>query len=196
MTDLLGFSDEYIIDTIIGLETGSERLIKKYMEGKAKPYNPDNWHDLALEGINILNENNWYPMCSLIAGLPDETEEDVIKTLNLVDELKGNRLFYYIFYFVPMGKLEDKNFFSINEITERRWELFYTCWMETIKSMRVYLKSYKNKFLASLILRIIYEIEKDLKKYKNHPTGFQDTYRSMNLKGIQFLSFLAKRFIS
>ena len=47
-----------------------------------------------------------------------------------------------------------------------------------------------------MILRLMNEIEKDLKKYKNDPFGFRDAYASVNLKGIRLVSFLAKRYIS
>ncbi len=195
MTDVLGVSKECMIDTIIGLETGSERLLKRYMEGKTKPFNPDCWHDLAIDAINILTDHDWYPICSLITGLPEENEEDVIKTLNLVDDLKGNMLMYYIFYFVPMGKLEGSNFFNFNDITTRRWELFSTCWMETIRSLRTYIHSFKNTFFKLIILHSMREIEKDLRKYKNDPFGFRNAYDSVNLKGLHLLPFLARRFI-
>ena len=196
MTDIMGFSEDCMVDTIIGLETGSEKLIKRYMEGKARPFDPNNWHDLAIDAIKILNDNYWYPICSMISGLPGENEDDVIKTIDLVDDLKGNRLFYYIFYFVPMGKLEGCDFFTINEVTSRRWELFYICWMETIRSLRDFIRSFENKLFKFVILRLMNEIEKDLKKYKNDPFGFRDAYASVNLKGIRLVSFLAKRYIS
>ena len=196
MKDIMGFSEECPVDAILGLETGSEKLIKTHMIGKVKPYNPDNWCELVKEGINILNDNYWYPICSMIAGLPGETEEDVIKTLNLVDDLKGNRLFYYIFYFVPMGKLENYDFFTIDELTMRRWELFYKCWMETINSFREYINIIEDKILKMIALRIMKEIERDLNKYKNEPFGFKNAYHSINLKGYHFFTFLARRYFN
>lgn len=196
MKDLMGFSKECPVDTVLGLETGSEKLIKTHMIGKVKPYNPDNWTELVKEGINILNDNFWYPICNMIAGLPGETEEDVIKTLNLVDDLKGNKLSYYIFYFVPMGQLENQDFFTIDELTMRRWELFYICWMETINFFRNYIDILEDKILKMIAHRIMKEIERDLNKYKKEPSGLKNAYNSVNLKGYHLFTFLARRYLN
>ncbi len=212
ISDIMGCSKEFPIDTIIGFETGSERLIKKYMAGKTKPYNPDDWNELVKTAINILNDNNWYPMCQLITGLPDEREEDVTKTLDLIDDLKDNKLFYYIFYFVPIegSELEKSEFFNFDNITERRWELFYKCWMETIRSIRdshlLYLmQSFKEdtrrnrirkKILEYTINKFLIEIERELNNYKTDPFGMRETYSSVSLKGLSLIKFVAQRYLT
>lgn len=43
---------------IIGLENGSVRLSKKYMPGKSYPYGPEQWPDVVLKGMEILNKHN------------------------------------------------------------------------------------------------------------------------------------------
>ncbi|MCJ2513471.1 MAG: B12-binding domain-containing radical SAM protein [Candidatus Thermoplasmatota archaeon] len=196
ISDILGISKECPIDTILGIETGSERLIKKYMEGKSRPYNPNNWSELVYNGINILNENYWYPLCNLITGLPDENENDLIKTLDLVDDIKHFKLYFIIFYFVPLegSGLENESFFKFDNITDRRWELFYKCYMKTISSLREDLYIiFKNKILASLYARILNEVEYDLKRYRNDPFKLRDFYSSISLKGLNLVLFLMKR---
>lgn len=198
ITDMMGVSKECPIDTIVGVETGSERLIKKYMEGKAKPFNPDKWSELVINGIDILNNNYWNPICNLITGLPGENEEDVIKTLNLIDDLKHYKLYFIIFYFVPLegSGLENESFFSFDDITERRWELFFKCYMKTISSLREDLRTiFKNKLVASIYKRILDEMEKELKNYRMDPFKLRDFYSSQNLKGINLATFLMKRYI-
>ena len=198
LTDLLDLNEERPTNTIIGLETGSPRLIKKYMKDKTKPYNPNKWRELVLEGINILNENHWHPLLNLITGLPDENEEDVIKTLDLIDDLKDNNVFYYVFYFVPLEgcELEKHNFFSFDDISERRWELFIRCWSKTIKWLQYNMKKQidiENKILWYFFIRSLKSIENELKKYKNDPFGFREIYSNANLKGIHLIPFLIKR---
>jgi len=199
MTDIMGFSDECLVDTIVGLETGSERLIKKYMEGKAKPFSPDSWSELVKEGINIMNDNYWYPICSLITGLPGENEDDIIKTLDLVDDLMQNNLFYYIFYFAPVegSELEKCDFFFIDDLSERRWELFYRCWMKSIRSIKDNLRMFIHKsILEYMISKILNEIEKDLKNYRQDPFGMSNAYSQVNLKGLNLITFLGKRYLN
>ena len=195
ISDILGISKKYPIDTILGIETGSERLIKKYMEGKPKPYNPNNWSELVYNGINILNDNYWYPLCNLITGPPDENEDDLIKTLDLIDDIKHFKLYFIIFYFVPLegSGLEKKSFFKFDGITDRRWKLFYKCYMKTISSLRedIYI-IFKNKILASLYSRILNEVEYDLKRYRNDPFKLRDFYSSISLKGLNLGLFLLR----
>lgn len=212
ISDIMGCTKELPVDTIVGLETGSERLIKKYMEGKAKPYNPDDWSELVKTAINILNDNNWYPLCHLITGLPDEREEDVTKTLDLVDDLKQNKLLYYIFYFAPVegSELEKSDFFNFDNITERRWELFYKCWMETIRSIKdshflSLMQTFrggtrkdriKNRILEYAINKSLDGIKRELNKYRTDPFGLRETYSSVSLKGLNLIKFLGQKYLT
>ena len=54
----------------IGIETGSIRLMKKYMKGKMLPYKPEEWHDVVTKALDIMNENHMWPLATLIVGLP------------------------------------------------------------------------------------------------------------------------------
>jgi radical SAM superfamily enzyme YgiQ (UPF0313 family) len=52
----------------IGIETGSVRLFKEFMNGKGYPFRPEQWPDVVLKGMEILNRNNWFPFCTWIPG--------------------------------------------------------------------------------------------------------------------------------
>jgi radical SAM superfamily enzyme YgiQ (UPF0313 family) len=166
------------------------------MEGKPKPYDANDWPELVYNGINILNDNYWYPLCNLITGLPDENEDDLIKTLDLIDDIKNFKLYFIIFYFVPLegSELENKSFFKFDDITERRWELFNKCYLKTINSLREDLYIiFKNKILATLYGKILNEVEFDLKRYRNDPFKLRDFYSSISLKGLNLGLFLMRR---
>jgi Fe-S oxidoreductase len=75
----------------VGIETGSPQIAKKIMPAKAHPFSADNWHDVVVDGMGIMHDNKLVPACTLIVGLPEETEDDITKTLELVDDLKGMR---------------------------------------------------------------------------------------------------------
>ena len=55
------------------------------MRGKCLPYKPEQWPEVILEAYGILNDNNWTPLSTIIIGLPDEQESDVLRTLELVE---------------------------------------------------------------------------------------------------------------
>src|SRR4029077_9601044 len=46
---------------LIGLETGSVKMAKKVMASKGVPFSIDQWPSVVLEGLRVLNENNWFP---------------------------------------------------------------------------------------------------------------------------------------
>jgi radical SAM superfamily enzyme YgiQ (UPF0313 family) len=114
----------------IGLETGSPRLFNKYMKGKAYPYNADQWHDVVLKGMEIMNKKNWFPFATFIVGLPDETEEDTKRSLDLLHALKGSKWVVIPTLFVSLDdtRMEEQESARLYKLTELQWEFFYTCW--------------------------------------------------------------------
>ena len=48
----------------IGIETGSVRQFKEFMKGKGYPFRSEQWPDVVLKGMQILNRNNWFPFCT------------------------------------------------------------------------------------------------------------------------------------
>ncbi len=113
-----------------GVETGSIRLIRKYMSGKALPFKAEEWPDLVEQAIGILNDNDWYPLTTWIIGLPGEQEKDVLATLELLDRLKGAILFYVPLFLVALqpsrfGKLSQP---GVTTLTEMQWEFFARAW--------------------------------------------------------------------
>ncbi len=127
-----------IITSEIGLETGSIRLMRKYMARKMLPFKPEQWKEVATQGFAIMNDNDWYPLTTLIIGLPDEQEDDVIETLELLDELKGYNAFYVPLFFVPLENclLMNKEGAELDSLTKARWELFTRCWEYNVRIWR------------------------------------------------------------
>ncbi|MGZ4926335.1 MAG: B12-binding domain-containing radical SAM protein [Halobacteriota archaeon] len=72
-----------------GLETGSERLLARYMKHKALPSSIEKWHEIVTQAFGILDDNDWVCAATIINGLPGETTDDVIKSIELVEELKS-----------------------------------------------------------------------------------------------------------
>ena len=64
----------------VGIETGSSEIAKKIMPAKAHPFKADDWHNVVVDGMGLMHDNKLVPACTLIVGLPDEREEDIIKT--------------------------------------------------------------------------------------------------------------------
>jgi radical SAM superfamily enzyme YgiQ (UPF0313 family) len=114
----------------IGLETGSPRLFAEHMKGKAYPFRPEQWPDVVLRGMEILNKSNWFPICTWILGLPGETDDDTRRSLDLLHALKGSKWFVVPTLF---SALEDTSLARepgkrLVTMTDLQWEFFFTCW--------------------------------------------------------------------
>jgi radical SAM superfamily enzyme YgiQ (UPF0313 family) len=129
------FGRKAIITAETGIETGSTRLMKKYMAGKMLPFKPEQWQEVVESAFGIFNDNNWFPLATLIIGLPDEKEEDILQTLELMDRLKSYNAFYVPLFFVPLENcvLMNKKGAELDSLSKIRWDFFIKCWEYNIR---------------------------------------------------------------
>jgi radical SAM superfamily enzyme YgiQ (UPF0313 family) len=125
----------------VGIETGSAEIAKKIMPAKAHPFNAENWPNVVCEGMGVMHDNKLVPACTLIVGLPEEQESDVIKTMDLVDDLKHMRSLIVPLFFVPLGKLKSEDWFTNTQLSERHKQLLIKCvehdfrWVDNLLDM-------------------------------------------------------------
>jgi radical SAM superfamily enzyme YgiQ (UPF0313 family) len=123
---------------LIGLETGSVRMAKKIMPGKGVPFAIEHWQSIVLEGLRVLNENNWFPAMTLIVGNPDETDEDIKETLDLVYEMERRGLFAFLIpsIFTPLHdtRMEmEKGVTQTRQLSPLQWQLMMKCWKMNLR---------------------------------------------------------------
>ncbi|MGD0449635.1 MAG: radical SAM protein [Candidatus Bathyarchaeia archaeon] len=111
----------------VGIETGSSEIAKKIMPAKAHPFSADNWHDVVVDGMGVMHDNMLAPACTLIVGLPEEQESDIMKTMELVDDLKDMRSLIVPLFFVPLGKLKNEDWFNDTQLSEVHKQLLFAC---------------------------------------------------------------------
>ena len=46
------------------------------MPSKGVPFSIDDWPSVVINGLEVLNRNNWFPAMTLIIGSPGETDDD------------------------------------------------------------------------------------------------------------------------
>ena len=141
----------------VGMETGSIRLMKKYMRGKMLPYKPEEWHDIVTKAIEIMNENYIWPLATLIVGLPGETEKDTIATLELLDKLKHGKLFYVPLLFTSEEDcmLREARHMDLKHLTPLQWELLATCWRHNIEIFAADRAQWPTRF-ATMLAYVLY----------------------------------------
>lgn len=118
---------------LIGIETGSVRIAKKIMAGKALPFDVKHWPDVVLEGLAVLNRNNWFPVCTLIVGSPDETDEDSMATLDMLYEAERRGLYcmWVPSIFTPLLKTRMEKADGIREtqqLSKLQWQVIMKAW--------------------------------------------------------------------
>lgn len=123
---------------LIGLETGSVRMAKQIMPSKGVPFNVEDWPSVFIEGLRVLNENNWFPAVTLIIGNPGETDEDTMATLDLIYEVerRGQFAFFIPSIFTPLHdtRMQDKE--GVKEtmqLTPLQWQLMMKCWKMNLR---------------------------------------------------------------
>ena len=117
-----------------GIETGSPQLITKYMKGKAKPFTANEWPEMIQHSHQILRDNHWVPVNTIIMGLPGETPEDVTKSVELVQNLSEYASLIIPLYFVPIGFFKDNHrFFRTRDMCAEHWQLLAACIRHSIK---------------------------------------------------------------
>jgi hypothetical protein len=122
-----------IISPLVGLETGSVRLAKEFMAGKGVPFSIEDWPSVVLEGLRVMNENNWFPVLTLMIGNPGETDEDVKETLDLIYEMERRGLFGFLVpsIFTPLHdtRMQDKKGVAeTQQLSALQWQLLLKCW--------------------------------------------------------------------
>jgi radical SAM superfamily enzyme YgiQ (UPF0313 family) len=126
-----------------GLETGSPRLIREFMKGKCKPFNPEDWPQVVIDAFEVMAKNWWVPCATLIIGLPGETEKDVDLTIDLLGELKQFKSLIVPLFLVSMGGLKGKTeSFTVEKMTPKQSELFLNCWEHNINWGQTLLQEY------------------------------------------------------
>jgi radical SAM superfamily enzyme YgiQ (UPF0313 family) len=122
-----------VLSPLIGLETGSVRMAKQIMPSKGVPFPIEDWPSVVLEGLRVLNQNNWFPVMTLIVGNPGETDQDVMDTLDLVYEMERRNLFAFLIpsIFTPLHDTRMENKQGVTEtrqLTPLQWQLMMKCW--------------------------------------------------------------------
>ncbi len=146
------------IGTQIGLETASTRLIEKYMRGKVKPFTPDKWPSIVEKACKILHDSGWVVMATPILGLPDETDDDVYKTIELMDRLKDLDIVWVPCLFTPLDITPLAGYRPLTRDSMRRshWELIAECCRLNVKIIDKFVNSYSKISNIGLFKKYLY----------------------------------------
>ncbi len=170
MNEVLSSKQDYL-GVEVGIETGSVNLAKKVMPAKSAPYPPEKWPEVVEDAFRIMHENKVIPAATLILGFPEETTDDVVKTIELLDRLKPYRSLIIPMFFVPMGALKNRDWFRKNAVKREHVELMIktlehsTYWAGNIMR-EFYMKSFKYLPLKILLKFFIWYVNHKVKSIR------------------------------
>ncbi|MHA1409360.1 MAG: B12-binding domain-containing radical SAM protein [Candidatus Odinarchaeia archaeon] len=151
-----------------GVETGSVRLIKEYMSGKVRPFKPEEWPDIVEQAFGYCHDYKWVPAATLILGFPNETDDDVAKTIELLDRLRPYKSLIVPLFCVPIAELSGQGYFGTEQMRPIHWEVFEACWAHLEKWLPELARDHTqgmNRIAGWFIRRFVnYAVKKSTKK--------------------------------
>ncbi len=126
-TNVLLDDNQKFLGVEVGIESGSTRIMKKYMPAKSRPYPPSEWPEVVEKAFSIFHELHVVPAATLVVGLPGENESDVQATIELIRRLRPYKSLIVPMFFVPMGpsRLGDRAWFK--DLRSYHVELILAC---------------------------------------------------------------------
>ncbi|MGC8645673.1 MAG: B12-binding domain-containing radical SAM protein [Thermoplasmata archaeon] len=125
---------------VVGLENGSRKIISKYMRGKPFPFEPEEWGDVIVKATSILNKASITPCYTMTIGYPDETDDDVQESIDLVNNLfnSGAKTWVFPLPVIPMGstKISKNPFPALKTLPSKYWDLLYLSWKNDLRVTR------------------------------------------------------------
>ncbi len=117
---------------VVGLETGSTKIMHKYMNAKPYPWKPEDWKDVIVKATSIMNQASVFPCYTMTIGYPEETEEDLKQSIDIVQSIIDNNYTAWIFPLpvIPMtsSRISKNPFPYMEKLPEGYWDLLYESW--------------------------------------------------------------------
>lgn len=132
----VGLNEKQLTGFQVGIESGSPRMMQKYMQGKLKPWGPEDWPWVVDQGMALMVDNYIIPHCTLVMGLEGETPEDTIKTTELVESVSHYPSLILPLFFVPLGVLQKDRMFKTSMLTNEQKDLLVASTKHTAKWAR------------------------------------------------------------
>lgn len=105
----------------VGIEAVSEKLLRANGGGAKMGRSTDpEWSELCAEQVRRLCRAGFFPMLSLLIGLPGETEEDVRRATAWVEMLSGERVSVFPMLYAP---IDGSAGLRTRDLTRAHWDL-------------------------------------------------------------------------
>ncbi len=114
----------------MGVESANGHLVAANSAGKIAPFDPADWGDMVRDAVERLNRTGFFPVLSIILGLPGETPRDVEKTFELVKEISEKRAVVFPIFHEPVwpAAIAAGESFTMDRMRPDHLALFRLCY--------------------------------------------------------------------
>ncbi|MFP4057009.1 MAG: radical SAM protein [Candidatus Brocadiia bacterium] len=114
----------------LGVESANGALVAAHSPGKIAPFDPEDWEKLVREAVDRLERSGFFPVLSIILGLPGETPDDVARTLALVRQVARRRAVVFPVFHEPVAaeRRARGEAFRLESLRSDHMELFTACY--------------------------------------------------------------------
>ena len=112
----------------LGAESASGRLVQANAAGKLGGHRAEDWPEMVLAAGERLVAAGFFPMFSIILGLPGETPDDVAATRRMVTTLSSRRSLVFPVFYEPVLAEEAGRGFDLPRMRRDHLDLFTACY--------------------------------------------------------------------
>jgi len=114
----------------MGVESANGLLVTANSPGKVAPYHPEDWEDMVREAVARMNRTGFFPVISVILGLPGEQPADVAATLKLVQKISRQDVVVFPIFYEPIlpQEIQARQRFSLETMRPDHLELYRACY--------------------------------------------------------------------
>lgn len=111
----------------LGIESANGQLVQANGPGKIAPFRAEDWPDMVRQAADKMIRCGFYPVFSVILGLPGETPQDVAATLELVRQVQSNSAVVFPIFHEPVLADAGQSF-TLSRMRQDHLDLYTACY--------------------------------------------------------------------